>query len=180
MKLFHTSDIIIKDPDIFHGRKNADFGQGFYLSPDYEFCKRWASKDAYINEYEFDTEGLDIVRLSRDSGWFDYIFANRRFNDTLDADVIIGPIANDTIYDTFGILSSGFLDPADALKLLLIGPEYTQVSIKSEKAKSHLKWLKAEKVSVDDSIRLKRTEEESAYQADFAKCMEEIGEEDEA
>ena len=29
--------------------------------------------------------------------------------------MIIGPIANDTIFDTFGILSSGFLKPEEAL-----------------------------------------------------------------
>ena len=42
MILYHTSNQIIKDPDIHHGRKNADFGWGFYLTPDREFTYRWA------------------------------------------------------------------------------------------------------------------------------------------
>ncbi|MDC7301289.1 DUF3990 domain-containing protein [Agathobacter ruminis] len=30
-------------PDIHCGRKNADFGQGFYLTGDVDFAHRWAS-----------------------------------------------------------------------------------------------------------------------------------------
>mgnify|MGYP002856729257 CR=1 FL=1 len=39
MKLFHTSKEIRKKPDIYRGRKNADFVQGFYLSPQIEFVR---------------------------------------------------------------------------------------------------------------------------------------------
>lgn len=38
--------------------------------------------------------------------------------------MIVGPIANDTIFDTFGIITSGFLSAEQAIKLLLIGPQY--------------------------------------------------------
>ena len=34
MILYHTSDREIRNPDIHYGRKNADFGWGFYLTPD--------------------------------------------------------------------------------------------------------------------------------------------------
>ena len=51
MKLYHTSTLEIRKPDLYRGRKNADFGQGFYLTPDWEFCRRWATGNAVINEY---------------------------------------------------------------------------------------------------------------------------------
>ena len=51
MKLYHTSTLEIRKPDLYRGRKNADFGQGFYLTPDAEFSRRWATGDAVINEY---------------------------------------------------------------------------------------------------------------------------------
>ena len=51
MKLYHTSTLEIRKPDLYRGRKNADFGQGFYLTPDWEFSRRWATGDAVINEY---------------------------------------------------------------------------------------------------------------------------------
>lgn len=40
MKLYHASDRIIEHPDVHYGRKNADFSQGFYLTPDREFTGR--------------------------------------------------------------------------------------------------------------------------------------------
>ena len=46
----------------------------------------------------------------------------------------MGPIANDTIFDTLGIISSGYLKPDEALSILKIGLEYRQVAIKTEKA----------------------------------------------
>ena len=54
MILYHTSNQIIEHPDIHHGRKNADFGWGFYLTPDREFTYRWARENAVVNKYELD------------------------------------------------------------------------------------------------------------------------------
>ena len=38
MRLYHTSDRIIREPDLTMGRRNADFGNGFYLAADEEFA----------------------------------------------------------------------------------------------------------------------------------------------
>ena len=147
MRLFHTSNMEIREPDVVRGRKNADFGQGFYLTPDLDFACRWASRDAIVNEYEFDESGLLIHRFARDEDWFRYIFENRRAKDSLAVDVVVGPIANDTIFETFGVISSGFLKPEDAMKLLMIGPEFTQIAIKTEKAVRQLHWIRSEKIT---------------------------------
>lgn len=71
-------------------------------------------------EYELCLDGLDVHRFDRSVDWFEYIFHNRRTDDRLEHDVIIGPIANDTIFDILGVISSGFLSSEDALKLLMI------------------------------------------------------------
>ena len=176
MKLFHTGKMEIRDPDVGHGRKNADFGPGFYLTPDMDFAYRWAGANAVVNEYELDEEGLRIHRFRRDEDWFHYIFHNRRAEDSLSADVVIGPIANDTIFETLGIISSGFLKPSDAMKMLMIGPEYTQVALKTEKAVRQLRWLRAEKITkLDDE---QRRAQQAAYDADFARVLNEITEEE--
>ena len=78
MILYHTSDRDIKNPDIHRGRKNADFGWGFYLTPDKDFTYRWARENAVVNEYELDETCLDIYRFPRNGAWFEYIFNNRR------------------------------------------------------------------------------------------------------
>ena len=172
MKLFHTGETEIREPDIYRGRKNADFGQGFYLTPDMDFAYRWAGRDAVVNEYELDEDGLQIHRFVRGRDWFDYIYNNRRAEDSLQADVVIGPIANDTIFDTFGIISSGLLKPEDAVKLLMIGPEYTQAVIKTEKALRKLRWIRSERITrLDEGLR---KAEQEAYAAAFAEAMDEI------
>lgn len=174
MRLFHTSQLIIKDPDVHYGRKNADFGQGFYLSPDKDFVYRWATKDAYINEYELDTSDLKVVQFKRSKEWFEYIYQNRRVNDTIEADVVMGPIANDTIYETFGIISSGYLRTDEALSLLMLGPEYIQVALKTEKAASQLTWLKADQITAESEKNMKELlkKEQEAFQQEFAEKMQ--------
>ena len=172
MILYHTSDREIRNPDIHRGRKNADFGWGFYLTPDRDFTYRWAGENAVVNEYELDETGLRIHRFTRDVDWFRYIYQNRRLQDGLTADVVIGPIANDTIFDTLGIISSGFLKPEDALKLLLIGPEYTQAAIKTENALRQLRWIRSERIGRLEKDLLKA--EQEAFQEKFARELEKI------
>ena len=172
IKLYHISNIEIRNPDIYYGRKNADFGQGFYLTPDMEFVFRWAGSNAIVNEYELDETGLQIHRFDRDEKWFEYIFQNRRAKDSLTADVVVGPIANDTLFETFGVISSGFLKAADAMKLLMIGPEYTQFALKTEKAANQLRWIRSEEIPKLDAWR--RKEEQDEYDLLFADTLREV------
>ncbi len=172
MRLYHTGKLEIREPDIRIGRKNADFGQGFYLTPDLEFTMRWASTASVVNEYELNENGLTVLRFVRDAEWFRYIFDNRRARDTAISDLVIGPIANDTIFDTYGIISSGFLKTEDAMKLLMIGPEYTQVAIKTEKAASRLRWIRS--FHIDKMDAEARKEEQDAFSEAFAEITEEI------
>ena len=182
MKLYHSSFFIIENPDLKHGRINADFGQGFYLSSDKEFVLRWSKrhlgKKTYINEYELDTRGLKICRFERNIEWFSYILNNRssQADDLLAYDVIEGPIANDTIYDTWGLLSSGIFSKEESLRLLQLGPSYTQLVIKSEKALSQLQWLNAEELSDELLSQYKEVtkKEELAYQTSFSKLLEQM------
>jgi len=172
MIVYHTGVQEIRNPDIHCGRKNADFGWGFYLTPDRDFTCRWARENAVVNEYELDENGLNIQTFTRDVSWFHYIFHNRRGKDDMEADVVIGPIANDTIFDTLGIMSSGYLNPEDALKLLLIGPEYTQVAIKTEKAANQLRFIRSERIERINGEQLKM--EQDAYQEALALELEKI------
>ncbi len=173
MRLYHTGTVVIQSPDIYRGRVNADFGRGFYLTPDQEFTYRWAGRNAVINVYDLDISGLKVHRFSRDPDWFEYIFSNRRAKDTLEADIVIGPIANDTIYDTMGILTSGYLSPEEALKLLMIGPEYTQVVVKSEKAVRQLQWVGTESAPDPDRCAALLREEQKDYQSKLARALSE-------
>ena len=183
MKLFHTGYEVIERPDIRIGRKNADLGQGFYLSDNEEFSRRWArmkrGRTTYLNSYELETDGLLIKRFGKDEEWFEYIFRNRMNQPDILAeyDVLIGPIANDTIYDTFGILTSGLMKTEDALAVLRLGNTYYQIVIKTEKAADALRFVRADVLDPEEiaSYRDIVSEEEKQFQEDFAKLFEEIG-----
>ena len=181
MRLYHTGFQMIQKPDIRHGRKNADFGPGFYLTDDPEFARRWArerkDEQTIVNSYELDVTGLSVHTFSRDQDWFACIFGNRRGRAVeIPSDVIIGPIANDTIYDTFGIITSGLLKDQDALRLLMIGPEYRQIVLKTKKAVENLKWISAEVLGRDEISAYRKivSAEEEEYQRLFAKEVEQL------
>ena len=179
MKLYHVGFYEIKKPDIHYGRINADFGQGFYLSDDLEFVLKWETfnKDSntYLNTYDLDLNGLNIKSFNKDKEWFNYINKNRNgFSDELkEYDVIIGPIANDILYNTLGISTSGMLDIDKSYELSIIGNNYQQIVIKTEKANSNLKFLESKILKEEDLKKLKRKlkKEEKKYQKIFFKIL---------
>lgn len=186
--LYHTGYQEIREPDVHFGRKNADFGQGFYMTKDPEFAKRWArerrGRETVVNQYELDLTGLCVKTFTRDREWFEYIFRNRahKADRYPEADIIIGPIANDTIFNTFGILTSGLLDEEQSLRLLLIGPEYEQIVLKSARAAEQLKWISSETLSAEEvkEYRSIVQNEEEKYQLELGAEMDMAAEENEA
>ncbi|MBQ9156951.1 MAG: DUF3990 domain-containing protein [Eubacterium sp.] len=179
MLVYHTGYQIIKEPDVHYGRKNADFGQGFYMTGNMEFSERWARErkgyDTCLNTYELDLTGLSIHRFSRDEAWFDYIYDNRRGKpDALpEADVIIGPIANDTIYDTMGIFTSGFLSKDQVMEMLLAGPAYEQIVLKTEAAAGKLSWQSVKILTPEDILKYRDVvkREEAEYQREIGRIL---------
>ncbi len=184
MRLYHAGPVIIQEPDIYCGRKNTDFGQGFYLTSDEEFAGRWAAgtraEQTWINVYDLSLDGLQVRRLIRGREWFETLYGNRHFRpDPIQADVIIGPVANDTLYDTMGILTSGLIGPEKAMRLLMIGPVYEQVVIRTDRAVSQLTWISARKLSSEEARKLETRlrNEEKSYQREFASEMMKLDEE---
>ena len=64
MELFHTGFEEIREPDLRRGRRNADFGQGFYLSDSGEFAGKWAkerkNRQVTVNAYELDRPAAPV------------------------------------------------------------------------------------------------------------------------
>ncbi|WP_029230911.1 DUF3990 domain-containing protein [Butyrivibrio sp. VCB2006] len=180
--LYHASYEIIEHPDVHYGRKNADFGQGFYTTDSLDFARKWVrespGKDIIISRYSLDESSLKIKRFERNTEWFNYIFSNRRVKPDAYAeyDLIMGPVANDTIYETFGIITSGYLSDEEAMKLLLIGPMSQQIVLKSMKATDNLKFISHEVLSKELIREASRqhAKDGEIYQSEFAKVMESL------
>ena len=90
MIVYHGSTQIVKTPLVNIGRRNLDFGQGFYITDIEEQAISWASrplnaqKTQVINVYNLDAEAIittDIAYkrfVAYNGEWLDFVVANRR------------------------------------------------------------------------------------------------------
>ena len=65
--LYHGSDQIIEIPTFGMGRKNNDFGLGFYCTESNALAKEWAVsslRSGFSNRYTLDTEYLNVLHLN--------------------------------------------------------------------------------------------------------------------
>lgn len=113
IKLYHGSTLNIEHIDLTKSRPNKDFGQGFYLSADYqqawrmgEFKALTEGGTAVMNTYLFDESlmNFDDLKVLTFDGytreWAEFIFLNRNNKTTEpahDYDIVYGPIANDRV-----------------------------------------------------------------------------------
>ena len=136
-------------------------------------------RSTYLNRYEMNYAHLKIKQFSKSEEWFDSIYKNRAGHpDSLaEYDVIVGPIANDTIYDTWGILTSGQINRIQARELLFYGPSYEQAVIKTELAVQALRWIDAVELYEHDLMTyqdiVKR--EEEVFQKQIADLLSDSG-----
>ena len=179
MNVYHTGYLAIPEPDVHYGRINADFGQGFYVTDDPEFARRWAREkrgcQVILNTYDLDLEGLNVKTYQRDLSWIHTILDNRnRIRDSdAGADAVIAPVAADTIYDAMGIVSAGYLSAEEALSILNCGIAYRQIVLKTELAASHLRFLNAEVIDSEQLKKYRRVidEEEVRFQKAMAEQL---------
>ena len=86
--LFHGSNVIIEHPLVSIGRKDLDFGPGFYLTPLFEQASKWAvriktvrrAEQAIVNTYDFSVpQSYKTKRFDAyDKEWLDFIVASRK------------------------------------------------------------------------------------------------------
>ena len=112
--LYHGSYASIPAPLTGVGRKELDFGPGFYVTSLREQAERWARRVCVIRAvdtpllsiYEFDESLLpaDVRRLRLehyDQQWLDFVVSSRRGEEPWrDYDIIEGGVANDQVIDT--------------------------------------------------------------------------------
>ena len=129
--VFHGGTDVIEKPLCKVGRKNLDFGQGFYVTNMRSQAVSWAQNIALkrgenpvLNVYSLDKE--EVLQKFRckiftayDAEWLDFIVANRTgHNVAKDFDYVEGGVANDRIIDTINLYIAGLMDYDKALKRL--------------------------------------------------------------
>ena len=112
MILYHGTNIDFETIDLTKSKPNKDFGQGFYLSADYNQAMDMAKTKVeqleigtpIVLEFEVDELQMNNLRIQLYSeyseDWAKFILLNRRNstnNPAHDYDIVIGPIANDRV-----------------------------------------------------------------------------------
>lgn len=132
--LYHGSHLPIQGPLAKFGRRNLDFGPGFYATKIKEQAKSWAQIIAsrkgrnvspIISIYQFNlsqaqNDGVRIMRFEAyDINWLNYVVDCRNGKDVSSQyDIVEGGVANDNVIDTVEDYEKGVITAEQALGLL--------------------------------------------------------------
>ena len=92
--LYHGNKDAGMIPEFGQGKKNNDYGQGFYTTPDKELGKEWAyssftnGEQGYLHSYLLDKTGLNILDLTKMDSmhWLAELLTYRRLDLDMDED----------------------------------------------------------------------------------------------
>ncbi|MDR0908242.1 MAG: DUF3990 domain-containing protein [Spirochaetaceae bacterium] len=158
MLLYHGGNITIEEIELRPHNRFLDFGEGFYTTPERKQAERFAQitvdrkgGKAILNTYEYDEQKAEKLQKrlfpSANKEWLNFIVKNRRGlykND--EYDIIIGPVANDRVYQTINNYTFGNLSIEEAITRLSTWNLYTQYVFCTQIALNTLRFIKSEEV----------------------------------
>ena len=187
LTLYHGSEDIVEKPTFGKGRRNNDFGMGFYCTESEALAMEWAVSDlhdGYANCYTLDTEYLKVLHLNSPEytilNWIAVLVEHRLFTIknpvarrakqylidnfaiNVDAyDIITGYRADDSYFDYAETFLNNGISVEQLARAMRLGKLGEQIVIKSPYAFSMLHfegYKKAEKARYFDK-RCSRNEE---------------------
>lgn len=173
VKLLHGTDHVIKTPVFLLGKLHKDYGKGFYCTEDIEMAREWAckeNKDGFVNEYRFNTDGLNLLNLldGRHTvlNWIALLLKNRIFTlqdsiavdarnyiiehysiDLSRYDVVVGYRADDSYFSYAQAFIGNALPLKRLSQALKLGKLGKQTALISKRAFDRLEFVKAEAVN---------------------------------
>ena len=161
MIIYHGSNVAVETPRLITPTRALDFGSGFYTTMNLEQAESFAKNVVNRNEgkgiptisyYEIDYDKIlktfdTLIFDHPDDNWLDFVYANRLEKYTgKQYDVIIGPVANDTVYRVLRLFENGDIDRETVIKRLKVSKLFNQVTFRTEKVIAQLKFIKSETV----------------------------------
>lgn len=160
MIIYHGSTDLVENPEIRQSEVFLDFGVGFYTTTSYDQALRWAQikmrrKNAeigYISVYELDLEqaekNMNIRRFDRaDMEWLMFVINNRNGQEEKErADMTIGPVADDNVYQSIRLFETGVLDAEDTVKRLKTEVLHDQWTFHTTGMLQYCKFVRAEEI----------------------------------
>jgi len=158
MLLYHGSNLSIEKPLLLKASHPTDFGAGFYTTTNYkqavDFAKRVVNLRkgiAIVNIYELNEKEIEnnlILRFeSPNVEWLHFVVNNRMLKPIeTDYDIVVGPVANDDVYETIIAFENGVYDEQETLKRLQVKKLYNQFVFKNQAAMDKLVFKEAKNV----------------------------------
>ncbi len=156
--LYHGSNVVVKQPLVSIGRKDLDFGPGFYLTPLFEQASQWATRikiirraeQAVVNTYTYSPpDGYHVKRFDAyDKEWLDFIVDSRAGKRPWAGfDVIEGGVADDRVIDAVEAYINGYADVEHTLRQLVYHkPNYQICILNQEIADKCLQFQSYERI----------------------------------
>ena len=156
--LYHGSNVVVEHPLVNIGRKDLDFGPGFYLTPLYEQASKWAvriktirkASQAIINNYEYsEPSNYNIKRFDAyDKEWLNFIVDSRAGKQPWrDFDIVEGGVADDRVIDAVEAYINGYADVEHTLsKLVYHKPNYQICILSQEIVDKYLHFQSYERI----------------------------------
>ena len=138
MVLYHGSRLEVPHPSLTYSRSDVDFGTGFYMTKDEHMAKKWACNKSVsvVNAYELDLTHLRIYYFKPDEEWLNYCIANRYMEqpdfEENKYDVLVGPTADDKLFNTLDMYADGLLSTDEAIKVITCMNYSEQIVIKNQ------------------------------------------------
>ena len=188
LTIYHGSQKIIEVPIFGEGRKNNDFGFGFYCTESNDLAKEWAVSslhDGFSNRYTLDTEYLNILNLNSPDytilNWIAVLVEHRLFSikapvakrakqyliDNFSVnvnayDLIIGYRADDSYFDYAEAFLNNTITVEQLSRAMRLGKLGEQIVIKSKFAFSKIKFNGFELAEKDTYYILRKARDDDA------------------
>ena len=188
--IYHGSQQIVEVPAFGLGRKNNDFGLGFYCTESNELAKEWAVSsltDGFSNRYILDTENLKILHLNSPDysilNWMAVLVEHRlfsiktpvarrakqyligQFGINVNAyDLITGYRADDSYFDYADAFLNNTITVEQLSRAMQLGKPGEQIVIKSQFAFSRLQYQGFETAEKDKYYILRKARNDKANQ----------------
>lgn len=198
--IYHGSKQIVEVPTFGLGRKNNDFGLGFYCTESNDLAKEWAIsslRDGFSNRYTLDTEYLKTLNLNSQNytilNWIAILVEHRLFSiktpisrrakqyliehfgiNVNAFDLIVGYRADDSYFDFAEAFLNNAITIEQLSRAMRLGKLGEQIVLKSQFAFSKIKFEGFEAARKDKFYVLRKARDDEANQT-YLDIQEEEG-----
>lgn len=186
--IYHGSEKIVEVPTFGEGKKNNDFGLGFYCTESECLAKEWAVsslRNGFANKYTLDTEYMRILSLNSPEytilNWIAVLVEHRLFsiktpvarrakqylidNFSINVnafDIITGYRADDSYFDYAESFLNNGISVEQLARAMKLGKLGEQIVIKSQFAFSRLKFEGFDVAEKEEFYVLRKSRDDEA------------------